>query len=272
MDLTIREPAVAGAFYPSAKEELKEAVNFFLKESEKKFKKLNLQNRKLKAIIVPHAGYIYSGTIMAAGFNLIKKHPLINPKILLIGPSHNEYFKGLTIPSTKEWETPLGLVKIDPLTNIIADENPNMVFFSDEAHSSEHCLEVEIPFMQEIFSNFTLIPLLTGEGDPAKYARIIKEYQNKIDLIIVSSDLSHYNPYDYANIIDNISNKTIISYDFPNSKYKIDACGKQGILTLMYLAKEKNWHPELIDYKNSGDTAGDKKSVVGYSCIAFYEK
>lgn len=269
---SIRLPAVSGAFYPSGKKDLEDAVHCFIEEAKKISPNNSLPKTRLKALIVPHAGYIYSGIVAASGFNLLTKQNLKSPKIILLGPSHNIYFQGFASSSSKYWETPLGNVKLEnALINRIVSEHPEIFSISDEAQSGEHSLEVELPFLQETLKEFSIIPFLTGEGDPESYALAIKKFEKEIDFIIVSSDLSHYFQYNTAAKIDKSTIDSIKNFDFEKTENKGEACGKQGILTLMYLAKKNNWKPYLVAYKNSGDTAGDKDAVVGYCCFAFYE-
>lgn len=289
MELTVRPPAVAGVFYPEKKEELKLLINNLLKYSssesasggrvEKSDKDSSQLTsfartiRKLRALIVPHAGYIYSGVVAASGFNLAERAGLgKNPRILLIGPSHRVAFDGLAASSFKEWDTPLGKVEIDPLNFEMTHKYPNDVICLNAAHVQEHCLEVEIPFLQVVLPSFSLIPLITGEGDPKKFSMILNKFEKDIDLFVISSDLSHYYPYEAAKILDARANDAIPNLNIKKIEEEVEACGKQGILTIMHLAKKKNWQGVFVDYKNSGDTAGDKNTVVGYGCYAFYEQ
>lgn len=271
MELKIRPPAVAGAFYPASERDLKKAINYFLEKTKKIAEKVSVSKSKLRALVVPHAGYPYSAVVAAAGFNLLKQLKLPKkPKVLLLGPSHNAYFQGLTTCSLEGWETPLGIIKVDPIVKRLIKEN--LVVISDEAHDNEHCLEVELPFLQEIFSDFSIIPLLTGEGNPVAFAKSLAKIAKEIDLFLISSDLSHYYPYNKAVELDKKANEEIPKLNIQKVNAEIEACGKQGILTLMHLAKEKKWQGIFVDYKNSGDTGGDKSAVVGYGCYAFYEK
>lgn len=271
--MTIRPPAVAGAFYPELKIELESMVIGYLTEGKSLFRLKIPQEKRLRAIIVPHAGYIYSGVVAAAGFSLIKKDGLgKNSRILLIGPSHHVAFEGLATSSYKEWLTPLGKIEVDPLTFKMVHQYPDDVVLLNAAHVQEHCLEVEVPFLQMVLPRFSLIPLITGEGDPKKFSMILDEFEKDIDLFVVSSDLSHYYPYEVAKMLDQKANEAIPTLDIGKVDKEVEACGKQGILTIMHLAKKNNWQGIFVDYKNSGDTAGKKNTVVGYGCYAFYEQ
>jgi AmmeMemoRadiSam system protein B len=272
MELTVRQPAVAGAFYPSSKRELSAMIDGFL-DSTSKFALSKIPKRAIiRGLVLPHAGYIYSGIVAASGFNLVKKEKFArNPKVVLLGPSHHTAFNGLATCSYTEWETPLGRIKIDPLTLEFTRKYPNDVTDFDTAHVQEHCLEVEVPFLQTVLPSFSLIPLLTGDGEPRRFAEILIEYEKGIDFFVISSDLSHYYPYEAARRLDARANEAIPTLDIKKVESEVEACGKQGILTLMHMAKKKNWQGVLVDYKNSGDTAGDRNAVVGYGCYAFYE-
>jgi len=267
----IRPSAVAGAFYPSSKEELRKSVNYFLIKSAKTASKINLTGKQIHGLVVPHAGYIYSAVVAGAGYNLFKTKTINpKPKILLLGPSHNALFEGLATTSFSQWETPLGLVPVDKMTQELISKNPELIIVSDEAHQKEHCLEVQLPFLQQIFPDFSIIPLLTGDGDPKLFADILNSVVPEIDFILVSSDLSHYFPYQKAAELDNRTNKFITAMDILNFIEQGEACGKQGILTILHLAKKNNWQIKLVDYQNSGDTGGDKSRVVGYSSFVYY--
>lgn len=192
-------------------------------------------------------------------------------QILLLGPSHNTYFYGLAACDYDFWETPLGKIQVDPLNKKIIQENPGIITVSNDAHDPEHCLEVQLPFLQKTLKDFTIIPLLTGVGEPQKFALTLQKYLDKLDLIIVSSDLSHYHAFEEAVKLDKITTSAISEFDFESLIEVGEACGLNGIITLLYLAKLNKWQPKLLDYKNSGDTAGDKSQVVGYCSFAFYK-
>ena len=255
----IRKAAVAGAFYPEDKESLEYMINEFFKIC-----KVCECKKPPKAIIVPHAGYIYSGLVAAEGYKCISKlDQSKHYKVLLLGPSHFIPFKGAAMPKSNIWETPLGKVNVEklPLSDlIIEDERP---------HEEEHSLEVQVPFLQTVLKNFTLYPLCLGEVNPEALANELKDFVDQDDVIVViSSDLSHYYKYDEAKDLDDQANKSIPALNIQKAE-KVEACGIKAVLTLMYLAKELNYNGRFVDYKNSGDTSGDKDRVVGYGCYAF---
>ncbi|MFH2106684.1 MAG: AmmeMemoRadiSam system protein B [Candidatus Micrarchaeota archaeon] len=257
----IRKPAVAGSFYPSDPEELKEMVDGFLRDA--KSPKID---GELKAIIVPHAGYVYSGPTAGYGFKLLENTDKNN--FILIGPSHHAAFEGFVQSKATAWQTPLGLVKT---SRYECEDDTVLPMFNDlvNAHAPEHCLEVEVPFLQRVCKKeFAITPILTGELDPKKVADALFESADKDAFWIVSSDLSHYLSYDKAVKTDSESSSAIQSL---NTLWPIDACGNSCVLIIMHIAKKMNWKCKLLDYRNSGDTAGSKTNVVGYGAYAFYE-
>jgi AmmeMemoRadiSam system protein B len=260
----IRKPAVAGAFYPGDKEALEAMIQESMNAAVDKEIKGDV-----KGIVVPHAGYIYSGVVAAAGFKLLQK---VNQKkkwkVLLLGPSHFVAFHGAVAPEVQYWETPLGFVPVKSILDEIGKSE--LIGAAEEVFLEEHSLEVEVPFLQTILKKWTLYPLCLGEINPKNLAEEIKDFAKADDvLIVVSSDLSHYYPYIDATVLDDNANKFIPVKAIAEVQDRVEACGVKGILTLMHLANMFGWEGHFIDYKNSGDTAGDKSQVVGYGCYAF---
>lgn len=221
--------SVAGQFFPENKKEQQEMVRKFLKEA----KEVKISG-KIKGLIVPHAGWIYSGIVAAAGYKQVSSRRNKNTKIILVGPSHREYFSGV-----KEG-----------------------IF--------DHSVEVQIPFLQEVAPKAKIIPLVYGQITPEDLAREIEKNLDENSIVIVSSDLSHFYPYDLAVKIDTAANKYIPELNIKKVESEVEACGKVGISAIIHLSKKKGWKAKLLDYKNSGDTAGGKDSVVGYGCYCFY--
>lgn len=258
----IRKPVVAGTFYPGNKEQLKDLINKFL--SQVKFDKNEILYPR--ALIVPHAGYIYSGAIAASGFALLKGKNY--KKTFLIGPSHHVYLKKASIPQVDYYETPLGLIKLSKISKELLNEQ--YFEYISQAHTEEHCLEVEIPFLQVVMNETEIIPIIIGQSYINEIAEsLIKKIDNDT-FIIVSSDLSHYHPYNDALKLDNQCVKSILNNDF-NNIYKQEACGLYPIIILMKIANHFGWKAKLLDIRNSGDTSGSKDNVVGYAAIVFYE-
>ncbi len=260
----VRKPAVAGAFYPGDKEMLASMI----KESMDAAADVRLEG-DVKAIIVPHAGYIYSGIVAAAGFKLLKNLDVKKKwKVLILGPSHCVGFYGAATSEVRGWETPLGVVSVKSVLDEIGDSQ--IIRPREDVFVEEHSLEVEVPFLQTVMNNWTLYPLCLGEVNPRELADELKNFAAADDVIIVvSSDLSHYYPYNDARVLDDNANKFIPINAIAQVEDRVEACGIKGILTLMHLSDTLGLEGHFIDYKNSGDTAGDKNKVVGYGCYAF---
>ncbi len=244
----IRIPIHAGSFYPASKSELAFMINKFL--SEAKVKKLK---GKLTALIVPHAGYIYSGPTAAFAYNVLRKAS--SKKIILLGPSHYHYIKG-AYSFSLPWQTPLGLLKVNQADFLVVKKDV------------EHSLEVQAPFLQTVLANFEFTPIMYGEISPDALAGALLPLE-KDTVIIASSDLSHFFKYTETKQIDAVTINAILDLDFDEFMRIGDACGKIGIAALILLAKKNKWKVVLLDYRNSGDTAGSKDEVVGYVSIAF---
>lgn len=258
MNRKLRQPAVAGMFYPDNRRELEEMVKDFLERAEPK-----PMDGKLRGLIVPHAGYIYSGSIAAYGYKLLKGE---EKRFIILGPSHQAYFVGAAVDDSDGWRTPLGEAKVDK--KIVEELIKKGLHNYPQAHTPEHCLEVQLPFLQTVCKDFSFVSILTGDVDHRWLGDILSDYKDFI--FIVSSDLSHYLPYEEARASDRFINEAISKLDEEKTGMG-DACGKTAILTLVYIAKKLNWKVKLLDYRNSGDTAGPKTSVVGYSAFVFYE-
>lgn len=251
-----RKPAVAGAFYPSDKESLNQMINSFLQDCKKP--KITGET---KAIIVPHAGYVYSGIVAAAGYNLIKGTTA--KKVLLIGPSHYVPFEGAAVPESEIWQTPLGDVDVKKI------ETGDLIKQFEDPFAEEHSIEVQVPFLQKVMPDFDLYPLCLGEVNSKALANELKDFAARDDVVIViSSDLSHFYTYEEAKELDQQASSYFPRLQIEDAK-TVEACGIKGIITLLYLAKKLGLKGHFIDYKNSGDTAGDKSRVVGYGCYAF---
>jgi len=255
----IKKAAVAGYFYPSDKNELAKAINNFLKNVPET--KIN----NIKALIVPHAGYTYSGQVAAYGYKLLRKIK-DRIKIIVVGPSHHEYFEGIAIDNSDFWETPLGKAKITK-EKIISNKIKNI----PEAFEKEHSLEVQLPFLQYVLRDFEIQPLAIGNIDPASLAKEIEKIITKHTIVVISSDLSHFYNYKDAVKIDSFANTAIPELDIKTFEEKAEACGKTGILAILYIAKKHNWKCKLLCYKNSGDITKDKNRVVGYGSYVFYK-
>lgn len=259
----VREPAVAGTWYPGDKVQLSSLVEGYFSKAEE----IELAG-VVKGIIVPHAGYVYSGQVAAEGFKQLKEN---YKKVFIISTNHAQgaNIQGISVPDVTHYKTPLGEVKVSK----IAKELMKYDLFLNvpEAHTT-HVIEIELPFLQEKLGEFEIIPMVTGGlsyEQIVEAADIISQYLDDETLIVISSDLSHYHPYDEAVGLDTECIKNIEALNFQEAA-KCEACSLYAIFILMELAKRNGWQAKIIDYKNSGDTAGDKSSVVGYSSIVFY--
>lgn len=264
--MSIRQPAVADQFYPGNPGVLKQMILGFLSNA-KPPKIIG----EIRAIISPHAGYIYSGQTAAYGYKLLKNLDQEKEwKILVLGPSHHVPFSAAAAPENDEWKTPLGIVKVKDIRSELKKS-----YVIDDVHGAdtqEHSLEVQVPFLQMVLKKFTLYPLVLGNLNSGFLAKELEEFCKKEDTIVIaSSDLSHYLPYEEAKKIDFKTSSAICDLDIEKMNMIGDACGKGGILAVMHLAKKLGWKCKMLDYRNSGDTAGDKNGVVGYGSYAFYK-
>jgi len=263
----IRKPAYAGTFYPADKSEIWQTIEILTSKA-KETRFTAPSGKSLKALILPHAGYIYSG-LTASHASLVLSENQFS-KIILLGPDHRIGFAGCAISDSDIYETPLGPVRLhkDAAKLRIRNELFHPIPVSDK---NEHSLEVVLPFLQTYLKQFEIIPIVVGSGNYNRIAEAIDPLLDDRTLLVASSDLSHYLSYDAAtdrdketiNMILNLEKEKLIKRD--NS-----ACGKTPVLTIMSLAGKYGWKPLLIHYSNSGDTAGERSRVVGYASIAFY--
>jgi len=265
MSLTHRIAAVAGQFYPDEPAVLQTDINQYLNEVSTLS---DSDNSELKAIIVPHAGYIYSGSIAASAYNRLRKQSSTISNVILLGPAHRLSFKGIASSSANYFDTPLGAVEIN---SSLVDKLKHFNFINciDAAHKSEHSLEVQLPFLQIVLKYFKIVPLLIGDCDPDDVAKILEFlWGGKETLIVISSDLSHFNNYKIAIKNDNNTSQAILNLQPENIRYE-DACGRTPVNGLLKIAQKKRLKVSILDVRNSGDTAGDKQRVVGYGAYSF---
>ena len=257
-----RQAAVAGTFYSENPHELEKDVLQLLAAADKN--KLNS-----KAMIVPHAGFIYSGPIAANAYASLEPRRHTITRIVLLGPSHRVHLKGLAISSAKSFITPLGSINLDRDSIDLISSLPQ-VHEQDDAHLMEHSLEVQLPFLQLTLDYFELVPIVVGDASASDVADVLELLWGEEEtLIIISSDLSHFHDYKTAQRLDSQTNKAIESLSYENLTYE-DACGRNPVRGLLEIARRKNMHVENIGLKNSGDTAGSKDQVVGYGAYIFY--
>ena len=258
----IRPPAAAGTFYPAGPRELKTYIETALSEAARE----PLPKEPVKAIIAPHAGYVYSGAIAARAFAAAGRERDIR-RVVLLGPAHTMAFTGLAAPASEGFATPLGVARVDRTARDEIAALPQVII-DDAPHAREHSLEVELPFIQTLFPAAPVLPLVVGEATPAEVAEIIDLLDDGHTLFVVSSDLSHYEPYETAHTHDAMTARRIGAFDGAHIGPR-DACGARPLAGLLRAAREKHWRPRLLDLRNSGDTAGDRSRVVGYGAWAF---
>lgn len=251
-----RRPAVAGSFYPADPIELREMVDQYLMDAE-------TDAKVPKAIIAPHAGYIYSGPIAASAYARLKKARGSINRVVLIGPSHRVAFRGLAVSRSTVFNTPLGDVEVDQAA-VESIVGLPFVEYIEQAHTLEHSLEVHVPFLQEALDRFKLVPIVAGDATPEQVSQVLDRlWGGEETLIVISSDLSHYHDYLTAKQLDKQTSVLIerLQYEKLSSEA---ACGKVPVTGLLRLLREKSMHIKTVDLRNSGDTAGDKGRVVGY--------
>lgn len=253
---TIRQAAVAGYFYPADADELRQMLERYLSEAKS-------DNPAPKAIIAPHAGYIYSGPIAAAAYaNLAPIHARIS-RVILLGPAHRAYVRGLALSSAQYFATPLGKVAVDQKA-VDSISNLPQVSISDEAHAQEHSLEVHLPFLQIILDEFQVVPLVVGEASPQEVAEVLDIlWGGEETLIVISSDLSHYHDYETACRLDKATSDAIENLQLEKIGSQ-QACGCMPMCGLLQIAKNRGLKVKTLDLRNSGDTAGTHDRVVGY--------
>lgn len=282
--LRVREPAVAGLFYPKDPAELRRVLDRLLTGARP------TPIPGLRALVSPHAGYAYSGPTAANAYALLQGASVRT--VIVLTPSHYAGFRGACVSSADVFRTPLGDV---PVARDLADklvqaspfirETPCRVqrpgwsrqssraepaAGTDTADTWEHADEVQVPFLQRALGNFRLLTIVLGDVDPAAVAEGLAKHLDAQTLIVASSDLSHYHPYETARTLDTQCTEAILRLDIERMAAQ-EACGRSPILVVMHLARSRGWKTTMLDYRNSGDTSGDKSRVVGYAAVAFSE-
>ncbi|MGN7610562.1 AmmeMemoRadiSam system protein B [Magnetococcales bacterium HHB-1] len=257
---SVRPTAVAGMFYPDNPNQLRQMVREYLKRAPQH----DLQPR---AMVAPHAGYIYSGYTAACAYKTLKPSK-VRQRVFLAGPSHRVYLEGISVGNFSAFKTPLGQVALDQeILQRLFREEPDITR-QPEAHQQEHSLEVHLPFLQETLGDFILVPMVFGKITPERLAEILYKYAEKDDLIIVSSDLSHYYSEEQARQLDQQCHDAMLKQD-ASAMATCKACGNIGMSALLNLAKRHHWQSKLIDYRTSYDYSKDASRVVGYASYLF---
>ena len=265
--MNVRMPAVAGSFYPNNVEQLQRQLANFLDEAP-------VDDIVPNALIVPHAGYCYSGAIAGHAFSYLQKSKNTIKRVILLGPSHRVPLRGCAVPSSAVFVTPLGDINIDQS----ACQQLQMLGLancSEQAHEWEHALEVQLPFLQTSLNKFDLIPIVVGACQPEVVATLLNTLlseQAQNTLIIVSTDLSHYHPYDEAQVLDNDTIMRILA--LASDIAPENACGCYALNGLLNFSAQQAWQIKLISKANSGDSkevvSANKSQVVGYASFILY--
>lgn len=259
----VRPPAVAGLFYPADAALLRTQVAELLAAAD------GTAHAPLKALIVPHAGYVYSGPIEASAYARLRAQAAQIRRVVLLGPAHRVAVRGLALPGAAAFATPLGEVRLDTDAAATLRALPQVVD-SPAAHALEHALEVQLPFLQQLLGEFRLLPLVVGDATADEVADVLERlWGGPETLVLVSSDLSHYLPYARAQTVDTASIEAILRLE-PRLEHP-QACGATPVNGLLLAARRRGMKAELFDLRNSGDTAGDRRRVVGYAALGFSE-
>ena len=259
----VRPPAVAGSFYPGTPDSLREAIRQAFADAVI----TAIDAPVPKALVVPHAGYMYSGAIAASAYARIIPARSTIRRVILLGPSHRVRVRGLAVPSVDAFETPLGIVPID-----VDGRNATLGFsgvrLDDRAHADEHSLEVQLPFLQSVLDDFTLLPFAVGDATIEEVAAVLRAcWGGHETLVVISTDLSHYHPYHHATRLDARTAAAIVACR-PEAVADHDACGAYPLRGLLHVVETGGLSVEQLDLRNSGDTAGDHHRVVGYGAFA----
>jgi AmmeMemoRadiSam system protein B len=256
----IRPPAVAGLFYPADAAQLHSDIQSMLSV-------VDQSEEAPKALIVPHAGYIFSGPVAASAFAQLKNIRHTVKRVIILGPCHRVPLSGLATSSADYFETPLGSIRIDREAISKITSLPQVKEF-DLTHQQEHSLEVQLPFLQEVLDDFSVVPLVVGDTSAEDVSEVLERlWGGDETLIVISSDLSHYHDYNTAQAMDNETCQAIEEMN-PAAIHYDQACGRNPVTGLLLAAKKHGLHVTTLDLRNSGDTAGDKSSVVGYGAWA----
>ena len=257
-----RKPAVAGMFYPADPRELRREVLAFLDAGQVD------REGPPKAIVAPHAGYIYSGSVAGSAYAQLADHAGDISRVLLLGPSHRIPFRGLAYSSAETFLTPLGPVPVDQDAFRAVGGLPQVLHY-ESPFEGEHCLEVQLPFLQLALEDFRIVPFLVGDAGMEEVAQVIENlWGGEETLIVISSDLSHYLDYESAKAIDAETSSAIEALS-PESIAPDQACGRAPLNGLLREARRRGLKARTLDLRNSGDTAGPRSQVVGYGAYAF---
>lgn len=258
-----RPPAVAGSFYPGRRRDLEQLVTSYYELASHTPSPSNV-----RAIIVPHAGYMYSGEVAAHGYAAL---PEGIRRFFILAANHSRTTSAFTfaLPGVEWFETPIGDVRVSDVAREL--ENNSLFTVQKEAHSS-HIIEVQLPFLQRKYEEFEIVPIVTGNAGPSDImtaADLISGYLDDQTAIIVSSDLSHYHAYEKAKALDHAALRAFEDRDTDAARLA-EACGLPAVLILLNIARAQGWNAKTLKYQNSGDVSHDRSRVVGYGAVSFY--
>jgi len=260
--MVVRPSAVAGQFYPGDADRLRKLVSDLLANIAMPIKDIP------KALIAPHAGYVYSGATAAAAFATLRNAAQNITRVVLIGPAHYVHVRGIAAPTVDAFETPLGRVRVDASALDAVAGLPSVIQ-DDAAHAPEHALEVELPFLQTLLASFQVVPLLVGDVTPKEVAQVLRQLWDRPGtLIVVSSDLSHYHDYETARRLDAATAAAIEHGDWASLESH-QACGSRAVAGLLLETGRRGLKSRRLSLCNSGDTAGPRDRVVGYGAWMF---
>ena len=260
-----REISVSGTFYPDSKEEVLKYIDYF----NNNFSLKNEINLTPRAIIVPHAGYVYSGFTANLAYNIASKHKY--KRIVVIGPSHKVYIDGASIALYDEYPTPLGNIEIDKEYSLKLKEKYEFLNFFNNAHK-EHSTETQAPFVKNYFEDTKMIEIVYGKINFEVLSIVIEELlEDKDNLVVISTDLSHFHTKEEANILDAVCIEAIVKKDMQMFEKGCEACGIVGVKAITNLAVKNNFKTKMLYYCTSYDVTKDDKSVVGYTSILIGE-
>ncbi len=259
---TIKTPAVAGIFYPADPALLHQDIQHFLTSAHRS------KSSSPKALIAPHAGYVYSGPIAGSAYASLEANKDEINRVIILAPAHQVAFHGIAYSSATHFQTPLGLIPVNLSALSLITDLP-IVVKNNEAFQDEHSIEVHLPFLQEILNEFSIVPLLVGEASAEQVATVLEQlWGGSETLVVISSDLSHYLDYESARKMDQETSQAIETLQ-PDALTYHSACGRTPISGLLLCAKRYGLNVNTLDLRNSGDTAGSHDRVVGYGAYVF---
>lgn len=258
---TVRAPVFAGSFYPAYPSELRDIVRQCIANAQ-----TVETSSPVKAFVLPHAGYIYSGPIAGTGYRCMEQECLVIRRVILLGPSHRVAFQGIATSQATRFATPLGEVPVDEPAMELTLKLPHVRPF-EAAHEHEHSLEVHLPFLQTALDQFTLVPLVVGDATEEEVSTVLEALWGGPETrIVISSDLSHFHDYETAQQLDRETANHVTELSPVTTA---QACGAMPLNGLLHSAREHELQARILDLRNSGDTAGDKSRVVGYGAFTF---